>query len=191
MFDEKHETYKCGDPALLYGKESRKGYISMSMAKWVAKKKPCRLRELACQRIIGLAVDLPERFGNAREVPKAAAVVAVPEDWKRFISMPQSVGRMSLCRLQVLSEPGFICWPYRKSLCRCSLLSPVVDHGRILSPNMMQWANVSGAQLKKEAGEISQFRWGDDCRGSISAQVGTSLPLQVLTHRVLYGARIA
>ena len=93
-----------GIPALLYGKESRK-YISMSMAKG-CKEEALPFAELACPAGYQvLAVDLPEH-GERKETPKSCCRGWRFQSWKRSILMPQSVGRMFRCGLQV-SEPGF------------------------------------------------------------------------------------
>ena len=103
-----------GIPALLYGKESRKVYLYVH-GKMGCKEEALPFAELACPAGYQvLAVDLPEH-GERRAAPRSCCRGWRFQSWKRSIPMLQSVGRMFRCGLQV-SEPGFPCWPYRKSL---------------------------------------------------------------------------
>lgn len=103
-----------GIPALLYGKESRKVYLYVH-GKMGCKEEALPFAELACPAGYQvLAVDLPEH-GERRAAPRSCCRGWRFQSWKRSIPMPQSVGRMFRCGLQVL-EPGFPCWPYRQSL---------------------------------------------------------------------------
>ena len=141
-----------GIPALLYGKESRKVYLYVH-GKMGCKEEALPFAELACPAGYQvLAVDLPEHGERKGSSEKLLPWVAVPEleavysyaaeRWKNVSLRATSIGAwFSMLALQAK--------PLRSTL----LLSPVVDMEDLIT-NMMQWANVSEAQLK-EAGEIS------------------------------------
>jgi alpha-beta hydrolase superfamily lysophospholipase len=141
-----------GIPALLYGKESRKVYLYVH-GKMGCKEEALPFAELACPAGYQvLAVDLPEHGERRGSSEKLLPWVAAPEleavyfyaaeRWKNVSLRATSIGAwFSMLALQEK--------PLRSAL----LLSPVVDMEDLIT-NMMQWANVSEAQLK-EAGEIS------------------------------------
>ena len=141
-----------GIPALLYGKESRKVYLYVH-GKMGCKEEALPFAELACPAEYQvLAVDLPEHGERKGGSEKLLPWVAVPEleavysyaaeRWKNVSLRATSIGAwFSMLALQAK--------PLRSAL----LLSPVVDMEDLIT-NMMQWANVSEAQMK-EAGEIS------------------------------------
>ena len=141
-----------GIPALLYGKESRKVYLYVH-GKMGCKEEALPFAELACPAGYQvLALDLPEHGERKNAPERLLPWVAVPEleavysyaaeRWKNVSLRATSIGAwFSMLALQAK--------PLRSAL----LLSPVVDMEDLIT-NMMQWANVSEAQLK-EAGEIS------------------------------------
>ena len=141
-----------GIPALLYGKESRKVYLYVH-GKMGCKEEALPFAELACPAGYQvLAVDLPEHGERKGSSEKLLPWVAVPEleavysyaaeRWKNVSLRATSIGAwFSMLALQA------------KPLLSALLLSPVVDMEDLIT-NMMQWANVSEAQLK-EVGEVS------------------------------------
>ena len=139
-------------PLLLIGEPSRKVYLYVH-GKNGSKEEALDVAELACpagDQV--LAVDLPEHGERKGSSEKLLPWVAVPEleavyfyaaeRWKNVSLRATSIGAwFSMLALQEK--------PLRSAL----LLSPVVDMEDLIT-NMMQWANVSEAQLK-EAGEVS------------------------------------
>lgn len=123
------------------------------MAKWDAKKKPCLLQSLPAQQGIRFLLLICPNMESAGAAPRSccrgwrfpeleAVYSYAAERWKIVSLRATSIGAwFSMLALQAK--------PLRGAL----LLSSVVDMEDLIT-NMMQWANVSEAQLK-EAGEIS------------------------------------
>lgn len=139
-------------PLLLIGEPSRKVYLYVH-GKNGSKEEALDFAELACPAGYQvLALDLPEH-GERKNAPEGLLPwVVLPElqliyqyakvHWRSVSLRATSIGAwFSMLALQAK--------PLRSAL----LLSPVVDMEDFIT-NMMQWANVSEAQLK-EAGEIS------------------------------------
>ena len=114
-------------PLLLIGEPSRKVYLYVH-GKNGSKEEALDFAELACPAGYQvLALDLPEHGERRGSSEKLLPLVAVPE-------------------LEAV-------YSYAAERWKNVSLSPVVDMENLIT-NMMQWANVSEAQLK-EVGEIS------------------------------------
>ena len=139
-------------PLLLIGEPSRKVYLYVH-GKNGSKEEALDFAELACPAGYQvLALDLPEHGERKNAPERLLPWVVLPElqliyqyakvHWRSVSLRATSIGAwFSMLALQAK--------PLRSAL----LLSPVVDMEDLIT-NMMQWANVSEAQLK-EAGEIS------------------------------------
>lgn len=139
-------------PLLLIGEPSRKVYLYVH-GKNGSKEEALDFAELACPAGYQvLALDLPEHGERKNAPERLLPWVVLPElqliyqyakvHWRSVSLRATSIGAwFSLLALQAK--------PLRSAL----LLSPVVDMEDLIT-NMMQWANVSEAQLK-EVGEIS------------------------------------
>ena len=139
-------------PLLLIGEPSRKVYLYVH-GKNGSKEEALDFAELACPAGYQvLAVDLPEHGERRGSSEKLLPWVVLPElqliyqyakvHWRSVSLRATSIGAwFSMLALQ------------EKPLRGALLLSPVVDMENLIT-NMMQWANVSEAQLK-EAGEVS------------------------------------
>lgn len=139
-------------PLLLIGEPSRKVYLYVH-GKNGSKEEALDFAELACPAGYQvLALDLPEHGERKNAPERLLPWVVLPElqliyqyakvHWRSVSLRATSIGAwFSMLALQAK--------PLRSAL----LLSPVVDMEDLIA-NMMQWANVSEAQLK-EAGEIS------------------------------------
>lgn len=139
-------------PLLLIGEPSRKVYLYVH-GKNGSKEEALDFAELACPAGYQvLAVDLPEHGERRGSSEKLLPWVVLPElqliyqyakvHWRSVSLRATSIGAwFSMLALQAK--------PLRSAL----LLSPVVDMEDLIT-NMMQWANVSEAQLKEE-GEVS------------------------------------
>ena len=139
-------------PLLLIGEPSRKVYLYVH-GKNGSKEEALDFAELACpagHQV--LALDLPEHGERKNAPERLLPWVVLPElqliyqyakvHWRSVSLQATSIGAwFSMLALQAK--------PLRSAL----LLSPVVDMEDLIT-NMMQWANVSEAQLK-EAGEVS------------------------------------
>ena len=140
------------------------------MAKWDAKKKPCRLQSLPAQTGYQvLAVDLPEHGERKNGPERLLPWVVVPElqfidqyarvHWRQISLRATSIGAwFSMLALQ------------EKALRRALFVSPIVDMEDLIG-RMMQQANVTEEQLKA-AGEIPTT-FGRRFRGRISAGCGS------------------
>lgn len=139
-------------PLLLIGEPSRKVYLYVH-GKNGSKEEALDFAELACPAGYQvLAFDLPEHGERKNAPERLLPWVVLPElqliyqyakvHWRSVSLRATSIGAwFSMLALQAK--------PLRSAL----LLSPVVDMEDLIT-NMMQWANVSEAQLK-EVGEIS------------------------------------
>lgn len=139
-------------PLLLIGEPSRKVYLYVH-GKNGSKEEALDFAELACPAGYQvLALDLPEHGERKNAPERLLPWVVLPElqliyqyakvHWRSVSLRATSIGAwFSMLALQAK--------PLRSAL----LLSPVVDMENLIT-NMMQWANVSEAQLK-EAGEVS------------------------------------
>lgn len=139
-------------PLLLIGEPSRKVYLYVH-GKNGSKEEALDFAELACPAGYQvLALDLPEHGERKNAPERLLPWVVLPElqliyqyakvHWRSVSLRATSIGAwFSMLALQAK--------PLRSAL----LLSPVVDMEDLIT-NMMQWANVSEAQLK-EVGEIS------------------------------------
>lgn len=139
-------------PLLLIGEPSRKVYLYVH-GKNGSKEEALDFAELACPAGYQvLALDLPEHGERKNAPERLLPWVVLPElqliyqyakvHWRSVSLRATSIGAwFSMLALQAK--------PLRSAL----LLSPVVDMEDFIT-NMMQWANVSEAQLK-EVGEIS------------------------------------
>ena len=139
-------------PLLLIGKPSRKVYLYVH-GKNGSKEEAIDFAELACPAGYQvLALDLPEHGERKNAPERLLPWVVLPElqliyqyakvHWRSVSLRATSIGAwFSMLALQAK--------PLRSAL----LLSPVVDMEDLIT-NMMQWANVSEAQLK-EVGEVS------------------------------------
>lgn len=137
---------------LLIGEPSRKVYLYVH-GKNGSKEEALDFAELACPAGYQvLALDLPEHGERKNAPERLLPWVVLPElqliyqyakvHWRSVSLRATSIGAwFSMLALQA------------KPLWSALLLSPVVDMENLIT-NMMQWANVSEAQLK-EAGEIS------------------------------------
>ena len=139
-------------PLLLIGEPSRKVYLYVH-GKNGSKEEAIDFAELACPAGYQvLALDLPEHGERKNAPERLLPWVVLPElqliyqyakvHWRSVSLRATSIGAwFSMLALQA------------KPLRSAFLLSPVVDMEDLIT-NMMQWANVSEAQLK-EVGEIS------------------------------------
>lgn len=139
-------------PLLLIGESSRKVYLYVH-GKNGSKEEALDFAELACPAGYQvLALDLPEHGERKNAPERLLPWVVLPElqliyqyakvHWRSVSLRATSIGAwFSMLALQAK--------PLRSAL----LLSPVVDMEDLIT-NMMQWANVSEAQLKEE-GEVS------------------------------------
>lgn len=139
-------------PLLLIGEPSRKVYLYVH-GKNGSKEEALDFAELACPAGYQvLALDLPEHGERKNAPERLLPWVVLPElqliyqyakvHWRSVSLRATSIGAwFSMLALQAK--------PLRSAL----LLSPVVDMEDLIT-NMMQWANVSEAQLK-EVREIS------------------------------------
>lgn len=139
-------------PLLLIGEPSRKVYLYVH-GKNGSKEEALDFAELACPAGYQvLALDLPEHGERKNAPERLLPWVVLPElqliyqyakvHWRSVSLRATSIGAwFSMLALQAK--------PLRSAL----LLSPVVDMEDLIT-NMMQWANVSEAQLK-EIGEVS------------------------------------
>lgn len=139
-------------PLLLIGEPSRKVYLYVH-GKNGSKEEALDFAELACPAGYQvLALDLPEHGERKNAPERLLPWVVLPElqliyqyakvHWRSVSLRATSIGAwFSMLALQAK--------PLRSAL----LLSPVVDMEDLIT-SMMQWANVSEAQLK-EVGEIS------------------------------------
>ena len=139
-------------PLLLIGEPSRKVYLYVH-GKNGSKEEALDFAELACPAGYQvLALDLPEHGERKNAPERLLPWVVLPElqliyqyakvHWRSVSLRATSIGAwFSMLALQAK--------PLRSAL----LLSPVVDMEDLIT-NMMQWANVSEAQLK-EGGEVS------------------------------------
>ena len=139
-------------PLLLIGEPSRKVYLYVH-GKNGSKEEALDFAELACPAGYQvLALDLPEHGERKNAPERLLPWVVLPElqliyqyakvHWRSVSLRATSIGAwFSMLALQAK--------PLRSAL----LLSPVVDMENLIT-NMMQWANVSEAQLKEE-GEVS------------------------------------
>lgn len=139
-------------PLLLIGEPSRKVYLYVH-GKNGSKEEALDFAELACPAGYQvLALDLPEHGERKNAPERLLPWVVLPElqliyqyakvHWRSVSLRATSIGAwFSMLALQAK--------PLRSAL----LLSPVVDMEDLIT-NMMQWANVSEAQLKEE-GEVS------------------------------------
>ena len=139
-------------PLLLIGEPSRKVYLYVH-GKNGSKEEALDFAELACPAGYQvLALDLPEHGERKNAPERLLPWVVLPElqliyqyakvHWRSVSLQATSIGAwFSMLALQAK--------PLRSAL----LLSPVVDMENLIT-NMMQWANVSEAQLK-EVGEVS------------------------------------
>ena len=139
-------------PLLLIGEPSRKVYLYVH-GKNGSKEEALDFAELACPAGSQvLALDLPEHGERKNAPERLLPWVVLPElqliyqyakvHWRSVSLRATSIGAwFSMLALQAK--------PLRSAL----LLSPVVDMEDLIT-NMMQWANVSEAQLKEE-GEVS------------------------------------
>ena len=139
-------------PLLLIGEPSRKVYLYVH-GKNGSKEEALDFAELACPAGYQvLALDLPEHGERKNAPERLLPWVVLPElqliyqyakvHWRSVSLRATSIGAwFSMLALQAK--------PLRSAL----LLSPVVDMEDLIT-NMMQWANVSEAQLK-EVGEVS------------------------------------
>lgn len=139
-------------PLLLIGEPSRKVYLYVH-GKNGSKEEALDFAELACPAGYQvLALDLPEHGERKNAPERLLPWVVLPElqliyqyakvHWRSVSLRATSIGAwFSMLALQAK--------PLRSAL----LLSPVVDMENLIT-SMMQWANVSEAQLK-EVGEIS------------------------------------
>lgn len=139
-------------PLLLIGEPSRKVYLYVH-GKNGSKEEAIDFAELACPAGYQvLALDLPEHGERKNAPERLLPWVVLPElqliyqyakvHWRSVSLRATSIGAwFSMLALQAK--------PLRSAL----LLSPVVDMENLIT-SMMQWANVSEAQLKEE-GEVS------------------------------------
>ena len=139
-------------PLLLIGEPSRKVYLYVH-GKNGSKEEALDFAELACPAGYQvLALDLPEHGERKNAPERLLPWVVLPElqliyqyakvHWRSVSLRATSIGAwFSMLALQAK--------PLRSAL----LLSPVVDMEDLIT-SMMQWANVSEAQLK-EVGEVS------------------------------------
>lgn len=141
----------AGIPTLLYGEEGRKVYLYVH-GKMGSKEEALAFAELACPMGYQvLALDLPEHGERKDRPEKLLPWVVLPElqlvyqyakvHWRTVSLRATSIG--AWLSMLALSE---------KELKQALFVSPVVDMENLIG-KMMQWANVTEAQLE-QAGEI-------------------------------------
>ena len=141
----------AGIPAVLYGSRSRRVYLYVH-GKNGSKEEALAFAELACPMGYQvLAIDLPEHGERKGRPEKLLPWVVLPElqlvyqyakfHWRTVSLRATSIG--AWLSMLALSE---------KELKQALFVSPVVDMENLIG-KMMQWANVTEAQLE-QAGEI-------------------------------------
>lgn len=152
---QKLEFEIAGIPALLVGEPSERLYLYVH-GKMGCKEEALDFAERACPAGYQvLAIDLPEHGQQKGRTEKLLPWVAVPElqavyryaaaRWLEVLLRATSIGAwLSMQALQRM--------PLEKAL----LVSPVVDMEDLIT-HMMQWADVTGAQLEAK-GESDHLR---------------------------------
>lgn len=141
----------AGIPAVLYGSRSRRVYLYVH-GKMGSKEEALAFAELACPMGYQvLAIDLPEHGERKGRPEKLLPWVVLPElqlvyqyakvHWRTVSLRATSIG--AWLSMLALSE---------KELKQALFVSPVVDMENLIG-KMMQWANVTEAQLE-QTGEI-------------------------------------
>ncbi|MEG0900448.1 MAG: alpha/beta hydrolase [Oscillospiraceae bacterium] len=145
---EKRTTQICGIPAIIWGTPTEKVYLYIH-GQGGCKQEAEMLSNIVCR--YGwqvLSIDLPEHGDRENEINTFAPWHIIPElsmvmeyaksQWKHISLLANSIGAW----FSMLSYGN-------ERFENCFFVSPVLDMEKLIS-KMMNWANVSEAQLKLE-----------------------------------------
>lgn len=145
---ENHYISIGGVPAILWGKPSQQLFLYIH-GQGGNKEEAAAFSKIVCQRGFQvLSIDLPEHGQRKAEkdsfnpwhiIPELKMIMSnIKNHWKKISLYASSIGAW-------FSMLSF----YNEHFEKCLFLSPVVDMKQLIS-KMMNWANVSEAQLQKE-----------------------------------------
>ena len=145
---ENHYIDIDGVPAILWGKPSHQLFLYIH-GQGGNKEEAALFSKIVCQRGVQvLSIDLPEHGERIAEKNSFDPWHIVPELKMIMNNIKNSWEDISLCANSIGAWFSMLSF-YNEHFEKCLFISPVVDMKQLIS-KMMDWANVSEAQLQKE-----------------------------------------